>query len=74
MLRCALIDDIKENHTLRLTIKLLGFDQQVVVAVAMNLVRVVAWLWNDTFGGRRRALGHVTRLAPRPMSRKTLLC
>jgi transposase len=48
--------------------------QQVMVAVAMNLVRVVAWLWNGTLGDRRRPLGHFVRLAPRPVSRRTMLC
>ncbi len=46
--------------------------QQILVAMAMNLVRVVAWLWNETVGEGRRALGHFALLAPRPLSRKAL--
>lgn len=48
--------------------------QHILIAVAINCVRVVAWLWNDTLGDRRRALGHFVRLAPRPVSRRTMLC
>lgn len=48
--------------------------QQILVAVAMNLVRVVAWLWNEPLGECRRAPGHFALLAPRPLSRKALVC
>ncbi len=48
--------------------------QQLLVAVAMNCVRVVAWLWNETMGDRKRALGHFARLAPQPLSRRTMIC
>ncbi len=48
--------------------------QQLLVAVAMNLVRVVSWLWNETGGEQRRPPGHFARLAPRPLSRKALVC
>lgn len=48
--------------------------QQILVAMAMNLVRVVAWLWNETLGEGRRPLGHFALLAPRPLSRKALVC
>lgn len=48
--------------------------QQILVAMAMNLVRVVAWLWNEPLGEGRRPLGHFALLAPRPLSRKALVC
>lgn len=47
--------------------------QQVVTAVAINAVRVIAWLWNDTLGERRRALGRFALLAPHPVARKALV-
>ena len=48
--------------------------QQILVAMAVNLVRVVAWLWNETVGNERRAPGHFAALAPRPLSRQTVVC
>ena len=48
--------------------------QQILVAVAMNLVRVMAWLWNETLGEQKRPLGHVARLAPHPVSRRAMMC
>ena len=48
--------------------------QQILVAMAMNLVRVVAWLWNETVGEGRRPLGRFALLAPRPLSRRALVC
>jgi transposase len=48
--------------------------QQVVTAVAMNAVRVIAWLWNDTLGEHRRAAGQFALLAPQPLARKALVC
>ncbi len=48
--------------------------QQILVAIAMNLVRVMAWLWNETVGEERRPLGRFARLAPRPMSRWAVIC
>ncbi len=47
--------------------------QQVVMAVAMNAVRVIAWLWNDTLGERRRAVGRFALLAPHPGARQALV-
>jgi len=47
--------------------------QQVGMAVAMNAVRVIAWLWNDTLGERRRAVGRFARLAPHPGARQALV-
>jgi transposase len=48
--------------------------QQILVAMAMNLVRVVAWLWNETIGEERRPPGRFARLAPRPVSRGLVGC
>jgi transposase len=48
--------------------------QQVVTAVAINLVRVIAWLWNDTLGDQKRPLGHFARVAPHPVSRRAMIC
>jgi transposase len=48
--------------------------QQVVTAVAMNAVRVIAWLWNESLGERRRAAGQFALLAPEPGARKALVC
>ncbi len=39
--------------------------QQILVAVAMNLVRVVAWLWNESGGDRKRPPGRFALLTPR---------
>lgn len=47
--------------------------QQIVVAVAINLVRVIAWLWNEPLDEQRRATGHFALLAPRPLSRHALI-
>lgn len=47
--------------------------QQVVTAVAMNTVRVVAWLWNESLGERKRDPGPFALLAPRPMVRTALV-
>jgi transposase len=43
--------------------------QQLLTATAMNMVRVVAWLWGEPLGERRRKLGHFAKLAPHPLSR-----
>jgi transposase len=48
--------------------------QQVVTAVAINLVRVIAWLWNESVEERRRAPGQFALLSPRPRSRRALIC
>jgi len=48
--------------------------QHLLTAVAMNVVRVIAWLWGEPLGERRRKLGHFARLAPHPLSRQTVLC
>jgi transcriptional regulator with PAS, ATPase and Fis domain len=43
------------------------------VAAAMNVVRVIAWLWDEPLGERRRQPGHFAQLAPSPLSRQTVL-
>jgi transposase len=48
--------------------------QQLLTAVAMNVVRVIAWLRDKPLGERRRKPGHFARLAPHPLSRQTVLC
>jgi transposase len=48
--------------------------QQVLTAAAMNVVRVIAWLWGEPLGERRRKPGHFAQLAPHPLSRQTVLC
>jgi transposase len=48
--------------------------QQLLTATAMNVVRVIAWLWGQPLGERRRQLGHFAQLAPHPLSRQTVLC
>jgi transposase len=47
--------------------------QQLLTATAMNVVRVIAWLWGEPLGERRRPPGHLARLAPHPLSRQTVL-
>ena len=48
--------------------------QQLLTAVAMNVVRVIAWLRGEPLGERRRKPGHFARLAPHPLSRQAVLC
>jgi Transposase DDE domain len=48
--------------------------QQLLTATAMNLVRVIAWLWGEPLGERRRPPGHFAQLSPHPLSRQTVLC
>jgi transposase len=48
--------------------------QQLLTATAMNLVRVIAWLWGEPLGERRRQPGHFAQLAPHLLSRQTVLC
>jgi hypothetical protein len=48
--------------------------QQRLNATAMNVVRVIAWLWGEPLGERRRPPGHLAQLAPHPLSRQTVLC
>jgi transposase len=48
--------------------------QQLLNATAMNVVRVIAWLWGEPLGERRRQPGHFAQLAPHPLSRQTVLC
>ena len=48
--------------------------QELLVAVAMNLVRIAAWLWDEGLGEQRRPPGHFARLAPQPLSRQAVLC
>ncbi len=38
--------------------------QQILVAVAMNVVRVVAWLWNESGGDHKRPAGRFALLMP----------
>jgi transposase len=47
--------------------------QQLLTAVAMNVVRGIAWLRDEPLGERRRKPGHFARLAPHPLSRQTVL-
>jgi hypothetical protein len=48
--------------------------QQLLTAAAMHVVRVIAWLWGQPLGARRRKPGHLAQLAPHPLSRQTVLC
>jgi transposase len=48
--------------------------QQLLTAVAMNVVRLIAWLRGEPLGERRRKPGHFAQLAPHPLSRQTVLC
>jgi transposase len=48
--------------------------QQFLNATAMNVVRVIAWLWGEPLGERKRKPGHFAQLAPHPLSRQTMLC
>jgi transposase len=48
--------------------------QQLLTATAMNIVRVIAWLWGEPLGERRRRPGHFAQLSPYPLSRQTVLC
>jgi transposase len=48
--------------------------QQLLTATAMNLVRVIAWLWGEPLGERRRPPGHFAQLSPHRLSRQTVLC
>jgi transposase len=48
--------------------------QQILVAVAMNLMRMLAWLWDETFGEAKRGPGHFAQLAARPLSRQAIIC
>jgi transposase len=48
--------------------------QQLLNATAMNVVRVIAWLWDEPLGERKREPGRFARLAPHPLSRQTVLC
>ena len=48
--------------------------QPLLAATAMHVVRVIAWLWGQPLGERRRLLGHFAQLAPHPVSRQTALC
>jgi transposase len=47
--------------------------QQLLTAAAMNVVRVIAWLWGEPLGERRRKPGHFAQLALHPLSRQTVL-
>jgi transposase len=44
--------------------------QQLLTATAMHLVRVIAWLWGEPLGERRRQPGHLAPLASYPLSRQ----
>ena len=48
--------------------------QQLLTATAMTIVRVIAWLWGEPLGERRRPPGHLAQLSPHPLSRQTVLC
>jgi transposase len=48
--------------------------QQLPTATAMNVVRVIAWIWGEPLGERRRQPGHFAQLSPHPLSRQTVLC
>jgi len=48
--------------------------QHLLTATAMNVVRVIAWLWGEPLGERRRQPGRFTQLAPHPLSRQAVLC
>ena len=48
--------------------------QHVVTAVSMNLVRVIAWLWNESLGKQKRASSSFALLAPRLLSCQALIC
>ena len=48
--------------------------QQLLTATAMNVVRVIAWLWGEPLGERKRKPDHFAQLAPHPLSRQTVLC
>ena len=48
--------------------------RQLLTATAMNMVRVIAWLWGEPLGECRRKPGHFPQLAPHPLSRQTVLC
>jgi transposase len=48
--------------------------QQPLTATAMNMVRVIAWLWGELLGERRRKPSHFAQLAPHLLSRQTVLC
>jgi transposase len=48
--------------------------QQLLTATAMHVVRVIAWLWGEPVGERRRPPGHLAQLSPHPLSRQTVLC
>jgi Transposase DDE domain len=47
--------------------------QQLLTATAMNVVRVIAWLWGEPLGERRRQPGQFAQLSPYPLSRQTVL-
>lgn len=47
--------------------------QQVLIALATNLVRVIAWLWNEPMDEERRPPGAFARYAPHRLSRRTML-
>jgi transposase len=47
--------------------------QHLLTAVAMHVVRVIAWLRDEPLGERRRQPGHFARLAPHLLSRRTVL-
>ena len=63
--------DLRQSRSIGLTRTHL---QHLLTAVAMHVVRVIAWLWDEPLGERRRKPGHFARLAPHPLSRQTVLC
>lgn len=47
--------------------------QQLLIGMATNLVRVIAWLWNEPLDEERRPPGAFARYAPHRLSRRTAL-
>jgi transposase len=43
--------------------------QQLRTVTARNIVRVIAWLWGEPLGERRRPPGHFAQFSPHPLSR-----
>jgi hypothetical protein len=47
--------------------------QQLLNTMAMDLLRVVAWLWREPVDQQRRRTGHVARLASWPWSHQAAI-
>jgi hypothetical protein len=48
--------------------------QQLFTTTAMNVVRVMTWLWGEPLGEHWRSPGHCAQLSPYPLSCQTVLC